>query len=76
MKAKIQEFAPKDLLRIIATASSTPGVHPDLADVVAMAEDTIAGFDGFTASAEQAAAARNTILALKEISACPSTKKP
>lgn len=76
IKAKLQEFRPRDIKRIIATAATTPGVHPTEADLEQMAQDTIDGAGlGFTPSAEQAEAARRTIKDLKETPPCPSTKK-
>jgi hypothetical protein len=62
MKCQLQEFAPKDLDRIIDTAATAPDVHPNLGDLADMAEDTIngAGLD-FTPSRDQVEGARRTI---------------
>jgi len=76
MRVKIEEFRPADFDRIVKTASRTPGVHPDLTDLANMAKDTLDGAGlGFTPSPEQAAAARQTIVDLKETPPCPSTEK-
>ena len=76
MKGQVQEFRPKpEALDRILELASRPG-HPDFDDIRRMATDTIEGAGlGFTASPEQAAAARQTIQDAKEKPSCPSTKK-
>ncbi len=61
VQVQVQEFRPADLPRIIATAATPPG-HPDIEDLKNMAMDTLNGVAGFTATPEQKAAARQTLL--------------
>lgn len=80
MRARVEEFRPADLGRIIRTAATAPGVHPTLDDLAAMAEDTLNGARlGLVPSGDQQKEAARTIAevrAAKETSSCQSTKRP